>query len=102
MREGRADDEERGHVPVVDEVVLRRPDRAEAKPLRLDRETDRVVVGARPVRLAGPELRAEESESECHSERGYRVRPSNAGRRSSRAPARRAQPDARTLAAWQT
>ena len=50
----------------VDEVVLRRPDRGEVEPLGLDRETDRVVVGARPVRLARPELGAEESESECH------------------------------------
>jgi len=31
-----ADHQQRGHVPVIDEVVLRRPDRREAEALRLD------------------------------------------------------------------
>ena len=69
LRERRADDEERGHVPVVDEVVLGRPDGREAEPLRLDGQADRLVVGARPVGLARPELRAEESEAESHGGR---------------------------------
>ena len=46
LGERRADDEQRGHVAVIDEVVLRRPDRGEAEPLRVDREAERVVVGA--------------------------------------------------------
>ena len=66
LRERRADDEERGHVPVVDEVVLGRPGRREAEPLRLDGQADRLVVGTRPVGLARPKLRAEESEAESH------------------------------------
>ena len=66
LRDRRADDEERGHVPVVDEVVLGGPHRGEPEPLRLDRERDRLVVRARPVGLARPELRAEESEAESH------------------------------------
>ena len=69
LRKRRADDEERGHVPVIDEVVLGRPHRREAEPLRLDRQPDGLVVGARPVGLARPELRAEESEAESHGPR---------------------------------
>ena len=66
LRERGADDEERGHVPVVHEVVLGRPYRREAKPFRLDTKLDRLVLGAGPVRLAGPELRAEKSKADSH------------------------------------
>ncbi|MEA2517942.1 MAG: hypothetical protein QOF49_22, partial [Chloroflexota bacterium] len=38
-----------------------------SEPLGLDRETDRVVIRSRPVRLAGSSLRAEESKSESHA-----------------------------------
>ena len=38
----------------------------EAEPLRLDSQADRLVVGTRPVGLAGPELRAEKSEAKAH------------------------------------
>ena len=51
----RHDHEERGHVPVIDEVVLRRPDGREAETLRLDGQAHRLVVGTRPVRLARAE-----------------------------------------------
>ena len=66
LGERRADDEQRGHVPVIDEVVLGRPDGREAEPLRLDGEAHRLVVGARPVGLARSKLCAEESEAESH------------------------------------
>ena len=71
LRERRADHEERRHVPVVDEVVLGRPDGGEAEPLGLDGQPDRLVVGTRPVRLAGAKLRAEESEAQSHRPRRY-------------------------------
>ncbi len=64
-----ADDEERGHVAVIDEVVLGRPDGREAEPLRLDSQANRLVIGPRPVGLAGPKLRAEQSEAESHDRR---------------------------------
>ena len=66
LRDRRPDDEERRHVPVIDEVVLGRPDGREAEPLRLDGQADRLVVGARPIGLAGPKLRAEQSEAKSH------------------------------------
>ena len=66
LRDRRTDHEERGHVPVVDEVVLGRPDGREAEPFRLDRQAHRLVVGARPVGLARAKLCAEESEAESH------------------------------------
>ena len=66
LRERGADDEERGHVAVVDEVVLGRPDGREAESLRFDGQADRVVVGPRPVGLAGPRLRAEQSKAKSH------------------------------------
>ena len=69
LRERRADDQERGHVPVIDEVVLGRPYRREAEPLGLDSQVDRLVVGTRPVVLARPKLRAEKSEAESHDRR---------------------------------
>src|SRR3954471_7041010 len=47
--------------------MLRCPYRGEAEPLRVDGETDRVVVGAGPVGLAGPSLRAEESKAKSHT-----------------------------------
>ena len=67
LSDRRARDEERGHVPVVDEMVLGGPHRAEAEPLGLDGDPDGLVVGARPVRLARPKLGAEESEAESHT-----------------------------------
>ena len=69
LGERSADDEERGHVAVIDEVVLGRPDGSEAEPLRLDRQPHRLVVGTRPVGLARSELCAEESEAESHGRR---------------------------------
>ena len=82
LRERRADDEERGHVAVIDEVVLGRPDGREAEPLRLDGQADRLVVGTRPVGLARPKLRAEQSEAESHGRRRYQPTPLAAGARS--------------------
>jgi hypothetical protein len=51
----------RGHVPSP-KVVLGRPDRREAEPLRLDAR-GRLVVGARPVGLAGRSCAEVEAES---------------------------------------
>jgi hypothetical protein len=90
LGERRPDDEERRHVPVIDEVVLGRPDRREAEPLRLDGQADRLVVGARPVGLARPKLCAEESEAESHGCRRYQPpRLRGAGRLACRLPASR-------------
>ena len=61
------DDEERRHVPVVDEVVFGRPDRAEAEALGVDRQADDLVIGPRPVRLTGAKLRAQESDAQSHA-----------------------------------
>ncbi len=68
LGERRAHHEQRGHVPVIDEVVLRRPDRREAEPLSLDGQADRLVIGARPIGLPGAELRAQESKAESHDD----------------------------------
>ena len=66
LRDRRAHHEQRGHVPVIDEVVLRGPHGAEPEPFRLDGERDGLVVRACPVGLARPELGAEESEAKSH------------------------------------
>ena len=66
LRERRADDQERGHVPVVHEVMLGGPHRVEAQPFCLHGQTHGLVVRAGPIGLARPQLRAQESEAKSH------------------------------------
>ena len=62
----RADDKQRRHVAVVDEMALGRPHRGEAEPFSLAANRT-FVIGTRPVRLAWPHLCAEQSEPKGHT-----------------------------------
>ena len=68
-RQCRTHDEQRRHVAIVDEVVLTGPDGVVSEPLRRPCQLDGVVVGASPARLTGPELRAQQPETETHANR---------------------------------
>ena len=64
--DGGADNGQRGHIPVVDKVVLRGPYRRQAETFCLDGQIDGLLVGPRPVLLARSQLGAQQSETKAH------------------------------------